>query len=209
MDCCASAMSMGSQRCEVLAACGAESTTSADLEGSLTEVLCNELDEMIRLDRRYSISAIAVKLHYDIVTNGLRQSCIHKPHMSGRDSIVLQKRQSRKVEYEISELLLGIEPVTVTLAVHLDGGIGQIPDEKEWHDWLTRNMPAGVRGIDVKYAGPSSSVLLLVSIPRILWNYLPGNPGYVFIGFDDIVRGAPHRLGSMVNLPHRKFKQGI
>jgi hypothetical protein len=55
-------------------------------------------------------------------------------------------------------------------------------DIQVWRDWL-RNLPA--EGQDIKIDGiyRSFSTLLLLRMPVTIWNLLPENPAYSFVGF--------------------------
>jgi Protein of unknown function (DUF2838) len=54
--------------------------------------------------------------------------------------------------------------------------------EREWVEWM-RNAPANGRGIHVEGRWESFSTLLLLRMPVHVWDLLPENPAYSFVGF--------------------------
>ncbi|KAG4435481.1 hypothetical protein IFR05_009053, partial [Cadophora sp. M221] len=56
----------------------------------------------------------------------------------------------------------------------------------EWAEWL-RDIPSGPEpvAIEAVYKGSSTSTLLIVSLPFLVWDMLPQNTAYSFIGFVD------------------------
>jgi hypothetical protein len=60
----------------------------------------------------------------------------------------------------------------------------------EWTEWL-RNMPGGAKDIKIQGAYESFSTLLILSMPISVWDALPNNLAYSFIGFITSENKAP------------------
>jgi hypothetical protein len=67
----------------------------------------------------------------------------------------------------------------VLLAIRLNSSVF---DRQAWVDWL-RNAPSEAQDVHVDGVYDSFSTLLLVRMPVALWNLLPDNPAYNFVGF--------------------------
>jgi hypothetical protein len=88
----------------------------------------------------------------------------------------------------------------VLLAVRLedDGFLGGFEEDggqrlRKWCDWL-KVIPEGVKDISIQGVYKSFSTLVLMSMPVVLWNTLPDNPAYSFIGFVTSTNMAPQRF---------------
>jgi hypothetical protein len=55
-------------------------------------------------------------------------------------------------------------------------------DRHAWLEWV-RNAPANVKDIHIEGAFASFSTLLLIRMPAAVWNLLPSNPAYTFLGY--------------------------
>jgi hypothetical protein len=55
-------------------------------------------------------------------------------------------------------------------------------DIQTWRDWV-RNLPAEGKDIKIEGVYRSFSTLLLLRMPVAIWDLLPGNPAYSFVGF--------------------------
>jgi len=55
-------------------------------------------------------------------------------------------------------------------------------DKQSWLEWV-RNAPDDVKDIHIEGAFASFSTLLLVRMPAAVWNLLPSNPAYTFLGY--------------------------
>ena len=62
---------------------------------------------------------------------------------------------------------------------------GDEDDENKRRPWLEwfRNIPGAAQGVTIQSAYRSFSTLLVISMPIALWNLLPADPAYSFIGF--------------------------
>jgi hypothetical protein len=67
----------------------------------------------------------------------------------------------------------------VLLAIRLSSGLF---DRQAWIDWV-RNMPFEAQEVHIEGVYDSFSTLLLVRMPVAMWNLLPDNPAYSFVGF--------------------------
>jgi hypothetical protein len=88
----------------------------------------------------------------------------------------------------------------VLLAVRLedDGFLDGFEEDgvqrlRKWCDWL-KLIPEGVKDISIQGVYKSFSTLVLMSMPVVLWNTLPDNPAYSFIGFVTSTNMAPQRF---------------
>jgi hypothetical protein len=81
-----------------------------------------------------------------------------------------------------------VNPITSTnvlLSIRLDKDYFREEMEENllvWREWI-RNIPPEAKGVKVEAIYESFSTLVLLSIPVTLWNLLPDNPAYSFIGF--------------------------
>ena len=82
-----------------------------------------------------------------------------------------------------------VEPVRtpqVLLCVRLDEDYftGDKPRDRisEWREWI-RNIPPGAKDLKIQGVYESYSTLVLLSMPVAVWNILPDNLAYSFIGF--------------------------
>lgn len=80
------------------------------------------------------------------------------------------------------------DSLEVLLAVRLDQNFleGNEEDHDErvraWCKWL-KGMPSGAEHVSVQGIYRSCSTLVILSLPVLLWNLLPDNPAYSFVGF--------------------------
>ena len=70
---------------------------------------------------------------------------------------------------------------------------------RTWCEWL-RNIPQGTRDVKVQGVYRSLSTLIIISMPATVWNLLPNNGAYSFIGFvrsDNLAAGL-HQDGNLM-----------
>ncbi|CZR67057.1 uncharacterized protein PAC_16956 [Phialocephala subalpina] len=89
----------------------------------------------------------------------------------------------------ISDSSKGARGPQVLLAVRLEDDYflnGQESEDAKkfqtWCDWL-KSAPDGTKDITIQGVYKSFSTLVLISIPVVVWDILPDNAGYSFIGF--------------------------
>jgi hypothetical protein len=77
---------------------------------------------------------------------------------------------------------IGEEPECpqILLAIRLDK---HELDVSAWKECLLRQLPSEAKGIKIEGIYGSFSTLLLLRVPVIVWNLLPQNPAYTFVGF--------------------------
>jgi hypothetical protein len=70
---------------------------------------------------------------------------------------------------------------------------------RDWCAWL-KNVPDGVKDvISIQGLYKSCSTLVLISIPLILWDFLPANKAYSFVGFVNSPNLAHHLLPKRIS----------
>lgn len=97
----------------------------------------------------------------------------------------------------LSDTITDSRKLQVLFAVRLEDDFFLDDDGKKlrnWCDWL-KNIPIGVENIGVEAVYKSCSTLVLLSIPIILWDMLPENAAYSFVGFIKSANKAHHILG--------------
>jgi hypothetical protein len=67
----------------------------------------------------------------------------------------------------------------VLLAIRLDDDKF---DFQAWTEWV-RNAPPGAKGIRIDGTYDSFSTLVLLRMPVAVWDFLPENSAYTFVGF--------------------------
>jgi len=100
----------------------------------------------------------------------------------------------------LSESSKNINPLEVLLAVRLEDDFfldDQEGDEgkklRSWCDWL-KSVPKGAKDVKIQGIYNSCSTLILLSLPVVLWDLLPRNAAYSFIGFVNSDNLAGHLL---------------
>lgn len=89
-----------------------------------------------------------------------------------------------------------VDSLRVLLAVRLEEDFFDADDTdkvRTWCEWL-RNIPQGTRDVKVQGVYKSLSTLMIISMPAAVWNLLPNNGAYSFIGFvgsDNLAPGLP------------------
>lgn len=88
----------------------------------------------------------------------------------------------------------------VLLAVRLDdnyffddSGADEGKKLRTWCEWL-KALPSGVKEVSVQGVYESFSTLVLLNMPLLLWNLLPSNNAYSFVGFVQSKNLAHHLL---------------
>ncbi|KAE9369796.1 hypothetical protein N431DRAFT_443421 [Stipitochalara longipes BDJ] len=95
------------------------------------------------------------------------------------------------------------DSLQVLLAVRLEEDFFDADDSNQvrtWCEWL-RNIPPGTRDVKIQGLYKSLSTLMIISIPAVVWNLLPNNAAYSFIGFvrsDNLIAGL--RDGEVVSV---------
>src|SRR6266536_3318447 len=77
--------------------------------------------------------------------------------------------------------------VLLTVRLEDDGFLDDIQEDggkrvQEWCDWL-KAIPEGAKHISIQGVYKSFSTLVIISMPCALWNTLPDNSAYSFVGF--------------------------
>ena len=113
---------------------------------------------------------------------------------------------------EISSVLTSIseagqaDSLQVLLAVRLEDdffGADDTDKVRTWCEWL-RNIPQGTRDVKVQGVYKSLSTLMIISMPAAVWNLLPNNSAYSFIGFvrsDNLAPGLPPNENATALVP--------
>lgn len=130
--------------------------------------------------------------------NGSTNSIL--PSNSQNDS----DRASSAVSTIVSESPEQSKSLQVLLAVRLDDNyfLDDSPAEegkklRTWCEWL-KGLPSGAKEVSVQGVYKSYSTLVLLNMPLLLWNLLPSNSAYSFVGF---VQSK--------NLVHRLVEDGV
>jgi hypothetical protein len=89
--------------------------------------------------------------------------------------------------YPVLDHLTTMEPLDVLLVIRLeeDVGVSDYTDQKKRFDlgeWL-KNMPHMGKYVKIQGIYRSNSTIVLLTLPVGLWDLLPDNPAYSFIGF--------------------------
>ena len=113
-------------------------------------------------------------------------------------------RPSSTVPTIVSESPEQSKSLQVLLAVRLDDNyfLDDSPAEegkklRTWCEWL-KGLPSGAKEVSVQGVYKSYSTLVLLNMPLLLWNLLPSNSAYSFVGF---VQSK--------NLVHRLVEDGV
>jgi hypothetical protein len=100
----------------------------------------------------------------------------------------------------ISESREQDKSLQVLLAVRLDdnyffddSGADQGKKLRTWCEWL-KALPSGAKEVSVQGVYKSFSTLVLLNMPLLLWNLLPSNNAYSFVGFVQSRNLAHHLL---------------
>ena len=203
LDCCFAANAArdtteGSSK-ELLAACGRENPTLGVCMRSFTSVLIEELQSfegasftvamlharLITLRHKLAYTpiyaALAEKGGNSIVISPLPK--IPSPSTQGSESPTGPGFKTGIAPPEIPSPVSLNESTRVLLAVSVAEDVAH--NVAQWVSWLTTAVPWDVSKVDVRLECmyKSHSTLLLVSVPIIGWNRLPGSAAYRFIGF--------------------------
>jgi hypothetical protein len=125
--------------------------------------------------------------------NGSTNSTL--PSNSQNDS----DRASSTVPTIVSESSEQFKSLQVLLAVRLDDNyfLDDSPVEegkklRTWCEWL-KGLPSAAKEVSVEGVYKSYSILVLLNMPLLLWNLLPSNSAYSFVGFVQS-KNLVHRL---------------
>jgi hypothetical protein len=59
-----------------------------------------------------------------------------------------------------------------------------------WREWI-QNIPPEAKGVKVEAIYEGFSTLVLLSLPITIWNLMPDNPAYSFVGFITLTNKVP------------------
>ena len=186
MDSCNSAMAGIRPDGEILTAAGWESVTPASLTFSFTQILINEIKA--QNGRAFAACDLHSNLMTNAITNNMRATPIHKTNLN-HPSVLFHKIGSR----EARELIRAPQGSTARVLIAVSITRSTLPNVKEWKEWLSSNMPPGIRDIEIVAHWESSSRTSLVCVPVQVWDYLKDHPAYNFVSFvlGDVSIGLP------------------
>ena len=142
--------------------------------------------------RSIMLTPLMSKLPVPTVANMYRP---HSQTSTTPSSEILQSPESS--EYSSSTLATTVSEISkanrslqVLLAIRLEDDYFIDDDEDDgkklrtWCDWL-KNIPEGAENITIQGVYKSCSALIILSLPIALWDLLPNEAAYSFIGFAD------------------------
>ena len=176
MDSCNSAMATIRPDGEILTAAGWESTTPASLAFSFTQILIDEIKAMA--GRAFTASDLHAKLLTNAQQNNIGATPIHRASLH-HPSVLIHKIGSR----EARDLVRASQNTTARVLITVSIAANVLPDVNEWDQWLTSNMPSGIRDVEVVAHWDSFSRGVLVCLPVQMWDYLRDDAAYSFVSY--------------------------
>jgi hypothetical protein len=176
LDSCNAAMADIKAHGEILTASGWETTTPASLHQSFTKFL---IDEFTQANGRvFTASQLHARLMGNAIIRNMQATPIHIAHPDEKESIQFHKileREARNLQLMPQEVG-GKVLIKVSVV-----GRGGIPNARQWEEWLSTNMPPNLQKIEILDKYESTSMVVLVVLPVVLWNYLPSREAYKYV----------------------------
>ncbi|KAK7523878.1 hypothetical protein IWZ03DRAFT_410704 [Phyllosticta citriasiana] len=217
LDCCCDLAAQSHKGPEILAASGWHRTekASANLHFSFTNVLARHLKSLN--GKPHSVSQIFGDLTLARRRYKLQRSINHVGQV-GKTSVILGRKLKKTDKYDTisqEDLTKAIERMSESgyrvLISALFVKQDVIPSREQFTSWLTANLPPDLRSLSItlESAKRTDSMLLLLTVPLLVWDGLPtNNTAYDLISFvEDPPKKKPSTEASGLtereNIPHR------
>ncbi|KAF8853387.1 hypothetical protein BDZ45DRAFT_694290 [Acephala macrosclerotiorum] len=152
--------------------------------------------------RSIMLAPLPSKLSHSAVAKIEQSTLLNSTASNSLDTSQLtEKSDHSTAATTISNSSKGSRGPQVLLAVRLEDDYFLNGQESEgakkfqtWCDWL-KSAPDGTKDITIQGVYKSFSTLVLISIPVVVWDILPDNAGYSFVGFVQSGNLAKNVLG--------------
>lgn len=172
-------------RCETLVACAVESTTTAAVGVSFTELLAETLEEAAV--KTLSVGQLYTWIHNDFTNKAWSCTPIWIP-VQNQDSVILHPiprvfaREAANLNFETGKV-----SNKAHMTVSLECQVTEVPDREAWKKWLTTHVPPNIRDITINAKLVTSSCIIHMSMPPAVWIMLvtnkPNGP-FTFVEYD-------------------------